>query len=148
MASSMQTLRGEIASAEGEKERTAVAVPLQPWLAGRPPEDRLVDLLGFALASERGLLPSPENMAQMRQRATAMLAEYSIRHLHNKVAEIRQEAIMEQLGRTPRPPGLLKLLLANLLALTLAAALGGWLYLNQDSWLPQTLAALAGLFPG
>ena len=122
---------------------TLQAAALAPWLAGRPTEARLVDLLAFALATERGEPPTPEVMDAERERAHAALATYSIRNLHNRVAEIRQEAVMEYLGRFARPAGFVKIVMANLLALLLFGLLGGALYLH-----PETLAALVGLLPG
>ncbi len=116
---------------------------LHAWLAGRAAEDRVVDLLAFALAAERGLPATPDAMHTLRDQAHAALATYSIRNLHNRVAEIRQEAVMEYLGRFARPAGFVKIVMANLLALLLFGLLGGALYLY-----PETLAALAGLLPG
>ena len=150
----IQPLRGELLPADVAANDSAPALPsqagmaggpaaLRPWLAGRPGEERLVDLLAFALACEQGEATSPEVMHARREQAHAALATYSIRNLHNRVAEIRQDAVMEYMGRFARPAGFLKIVMANLLALLLFGLLGGALYLH-----PETLAALAGLLPG
>jgi hypothetical protein len=146
---SIQPLRGEAPPAEATaNDHKPPASSLGAWLAGRPSEDRVVDLVAFALAHERELPATPESMARTRETAAVALAEYSLRHLHNRVSEIRQEAVLEQLGRVRQPAGFFKLLLANLLALALAAAAVGWLHLHPASWLSRNLAALVGLIPG
>ncbi|MFC7692151.1 hypothetical protein ACFQY5_23815 [Paeniroseomonas aquatica] len=71
------------------------------------------------------------------------LTEHAFRTLHNNVERLQQEAVREQLGHLPRPPGFLRLLAANLLALVLVAAAAGWLALH-----PQTLAGITGLLAG
>jgi len=43
----------------------------------------------------------------------------AFRFLHNRIEEIRREAIAEHAGRQPRPPSLARLALANLAALAL-----------------------------
>jgi hypothetical protein len=149
---SIQTLHGEALPAESAEGAApldhSVDRSLAPWIAGRAPEERPVDLLAFALAQEQDLPATPETMARLRERATATLAEYSLRHLHNRVVEIRQEAVLEQFGRLPRPAGFLKLLCANLLALAVAGGLAGWCYLHPASPVLHHLAALVGLIPG
>ncbi len=148
----IQPLRGDLPQADvAANDSEPGALPpaftaeaaLHPWLAGRPAEDRVVDLLAFALAAERGLAATPDAMLAQRNQAHAALATYSIRNLHNRVAEIRQDAVMEYMGRFARPAGFVKTVMANLLALLLFGLLGGALYLH-----PETLAALAGLLPG
>ena len=116
---------------------------LHPWLAGRPSGEHLVDLLAFAMATERGLAATDDVMPLLRDQAHAALATYSIRNVHNRVAEIRQEAISEHMARFARPPGFLKIAMANLLALLLAGGVAVALYLH-----PEPLAALVGLISG
>ncbi len=140
----IQPLRGDLLPADAPANDGGPASDaLRPWLAGRPAEERLVDLLAFALATERGLVATPASLQAQRDQAHAALATYSIRNLHNRVLEIRQEAVMEHLGRFSRPAGFIKIVMANLLALILAGLVAGTLYLH-----PETLAALAGLLPG
>jgi hypothetical protein len=140
----IQPLRGDMLGGDPAANDTDPAgAALRPWLAGRPSEERLVDLLAFGLATERGLLASPDVIHAQREQAYAALATYSIRNLHNRVAEIRQEAVLDHMGRFARPMGFIKIVMANLLALILAGAAAGALYLH-----PETLAALAGLLPG
>ncbi len=145
----IQPLRGDILPADqAANDRQPAGAALAPWLAGRPAEERLVDLLAFALATERGLLATDETVPLLRDQAYSALAAYSIRHLHNRVAEIRQEAVLEHLGHFRRPPGLLKLVLANVLGLILAGGVAGALYLHPEYLHQETWAAFVGLLPG
>jgi hypothetical protein len=140
----IQPLRGEMLPSDAPANDSAPAsAVLRAWLDGRPAEERVVDLLAFAMATERGLGATADIMQAQRDLAYSVLATYSIRNLHNRVAEIRQEAVLEHIGRFDRPAGFIKLVMANLLALTLAGGAAGMLYLH-----PETLAALAGLLPG
>ena len=111
--------------------------------AGHPPEDRVVDLLAFAIATEGGHPATPDIVTRARQEAQTALSEYAFRYLHNSVEQIRREAAAEQLAKLPRPPSFGTLLLANLLALAIAGLIAGWLALH-----PATLAGLAGLLAG
>ena len=104
---------------------------LAPWMAGRPKDERLVNLLAFAMATETGgLVLTPDLVVKLREEAHAELATYTIRNLHNRVEEIRQQAIMDHVGRLKRPPGFIKLVLANMVALVLVGGLaaGAWLH--------------------
>ena len=118
--------------------------PLRPdvFLAD-PAADRLTGLLAFALAAERQAEATPETIARLRHEAEVALTEHAFRTLHNNVERLQQEAVLARLGHLPRPPGLLRLVSANLVALALAAAAAGWLALH-----PETLAGLTGLLAG
>ena len=106
-------------------------------------EDRLTGLLAFALAAERQEEASPETIARSQREAEAALCDHALRYLHNNIERLRQEAVAEQIGRLRHPPGFLRLVAANLVALVIVAAAGGWLALH-----PATLAGLAGLLAG
>ena len=123
---------------------SAGAEPLRPdpFLAD-PAADRLTGLLAFALAAERQAEVTPETIARLRQEAEVALTDHAFRTLHNNVERLQQEAVLARLGHLPRPPGLLRLVSANLVALALAAVAGGWLALH-----PQTLAGITGLLAG
>ncbi|TCZ57955.1 hypothetical protein [Roseicella aquatilis] len=116
---------------------------LAGFRAGRGPEDRLVDLVAFALAAERDVRATPDSLPALRQDALRELSEHAFRYLHNSVEQIRREAVAEQMAMFRRPLGFGAVLLANLLALLLFAVAAGWLALH-----PATLAALAGAFAG
>lgn len=113
------------------------------YRAGRPPEDRVLDLLAFAIATEAGHPLTPEGLERSRQAAQSALSDHAFRYLHNSIDDIRREAAAEQLAKLPRPPGFGTILLANLIALAIAGILGAWLALH-----PETLAGLAGLLAG
>lgn len=122
------------------------ADPAAPGLAafqGGPGEDRLTGLLAFALAAERRADAGPESVAQLRREAETALTDHAFRVLHNNVETLRRDAVMEHLGHLPRPPGLLRLISANLVALLLVGAAAGWLALH-----PQHLAGITGLLAG
>jgi hypothetical protein len=106
-------------------------------------EDRLTGLVAFALAAERGEEASPETIARCHREAEAALCDHALRYLHNNIERLRQEAVAEQIGRLHHPPGFLRLVAANLVALAIIGAAGAWLALH-----PETLAGLAGLLAG
>jgi len=122
---------------------TATDAPSLPdpriFLTGESEEDRLVGHLAFALAAERGQAPTPETVAALRTEATADLSEFAFRYLHNRVEEIRREAVAAELARLGRPPGFGTMVLANLVALALAGGVAGWLAFHSE-----TLAGLLG----
>ena len=128
----------EVPLSQGANDRD-----LATYRAGRPPEDRVLDLLAFAIATEASDPTTPEAVEQSRQAAQTALSEYAFRYLHNTIEQIRREAAAEQLAKLPRPPGFGAILLANLVALAIAGAVAGWLALH-----PSTLAGLAGLLAG
>jgi hypothetical protein len=105
-------------------------------------EDRLVGLVAFALAAEKGEVaapPTPEAVQSYRSQAAAALSDFSFRYLHNRVEEVRREAAAEATAGAPRPPGFLALVLANLLALAVAGAVAVWMAAH-----PGALSGLLG----
>lgn len=121
----------------------AAGPALAAFRAGRSETDRTADLLAFAIAAERGLATAPDAIERARREADAALGDYSIRHLHNTVEQIRQEAVAAHLGRLRPPPGFAKLVAANLVAIAVAGALAVWL-----STRPEVRDALSGLAGG
>ncbi|NKC30279.1 hypothetical protein [Falsiroseomonas selenitidurans] len=113
---------------------------LEDFLTGEP-EQELRDLLAFAMAVQAG---QPTVPAALRGRADAALAAHALRHMHNQIESIRLDAAREQMARMRRGPGFTSLVMANLLALALAALLGGFLWLRPDLWLHLIPR---GLFP-
>ena len=111
--------------------------------ADQPGESRLTGLLAFALAAERREPTDPDTVARLKREAEAALCDHAFRYLHNNIERLRREAVAEQLGHLPRPPGLLRLVTANLVALAIAGVAAGWLALH-----PETLAGLTGLLAG
>ena len=118
----------------------APAAGLAAFRNGRSEVDRTVDLLAFAVATERGLAPTPDAVERARREAEAALGDHAIRYLHNNVEQIRQEAVAAHLGRIRQPPGFAMLVAANLVALFAAGAAGAWLWSR-----PDVRAAIAGL---
>lgn len=103
--------------------------PLHPeqFRQGAPAgEDPIIGRVAFALATERGEPAAPEVVERLRNEAAAALSTYAFRYLHNATEEVRRQAIAEHVGRLRPPPGFLRLLLANLLALGIAAGIAGW----------------------
>ncbi|WP_304807154.1 hypothetical protein [Falsiroseomonas sp.] len=107
---------------------TLPAPCLEDFLTDRP-DDRLRDLLAFALAVEAARPMEPE---ALRGKAEAELQAHAFRTLHNQAEAIRLEAARDQIARLPRGPGLLKLVLANLLAIALAAGAAYAIWLRPD----------------
>jgi hypothetical protein len=89
-------------------------------------ETRLRDLLAFAMAAEAGQPVGPGDIASLRRKAEADLQAHAFRTLHNQVEAIRTEALRDGMQRSARGPGLLRLVLGNLIAIAIAAGLG-WL---------------------
>lgn len=116
---------------------------LAAFRAGRSEAERTADLLAFAIATERGLAHTPDAVERARREADAALGDYSLRHLHNTVEQIRQEAVVTHLGRLRPPPGFPRLVAANLVALAAAGALAAWLYTRPD--LRDAFAGLVGM---
>lgn len=122
---------------------------------GSGEDPRLSELLAYALAVEARETAAtaadeappapltPEAIGRLRAQAARELHDHAFRFLHNRVEEIRAEAVAEYLSRHPRPPGLAKLVLANLVALTVAALAAGWLHGH-----PELLARLLAAFGG
>lgn len=121
----------------------AAGPALAPFRAGRSEAERTADLLAFAIATERGLASTPDAVERARREADAALGDYSLRHLHNTVEQIRQEAVAAHLGRLRPPPGFPRLVLANLVALAAAGALAAWLSTRPD--IRDALAGLVGM---
>jgi hypothetical protein len=86
------------------------------------PEHRLRDLLAFAMAVEGARPLSPDGVETLRRKAEGDLHAHAFRILHNQVEAIRRQAVDEQVGRLPRPPGFSLIVVANLVALGLAGA--------------------------
>lgn len=92
------------------------------FLTGRP-EDRVRDLLAFAMAAEAGRALPPAAVEALRQKAEAELHDHAFRLLHNQVATIRQQAVQEHLTGVSRGLSFSRVLIANLVALAIAAVL-------------------------
>jgi hypothetical protein len=111
----------------------APAAPcLQDFLTGRE-DDRLRDLLAFAMAVEAGRPADPE---ALRNKAEAELQAHAFRTLHNQVETIRIEAAREQLLRGRRSLGFTGSFVASLLALLFAAAIALLLWSQRANLLP------------
>ncbi len=108
---------------------------------GQGEDDRLIGQLAFARAVERGeaAAPAAETVEALRAQALADLSEFAFRYLHNRVEEVRREAVAAELARFGQPPSFLRLVAANLIALALGGALAAWL-ISQ----PEALAPLLG----
>ncbi len=88
---------------------------------------RLAGLLAYALAVESGAPATPEEIARLRARAEAELDAHAVKALHNRIQEIRAEAVIEHLAHLPRPLGFLGAFGASLLALLVGAVFAAWL---------------------
>jgi hypothetical protein len=121
--------------------RSAVATaPSLPdpavFRTGHGEDDRLVAQLAFARAVERGgaaPAPGPEAVEALRAQAMADLSEFAFRYLHNRVEEVRREAVATQLSQLGRGPSFLRLVLANLVALGIAGLAASWLASHPET---------------
>lgn len=121
----------------------ALAQALAAFRSGAA-EDRERDLLAFALAAQGGDTLSPDTVEKRRREADAALAAWAHRYLHNRIEELRTEAVRDYLGRLPRPPGMIRLTSAAFVGVVLAALALAWLTGN-DGLIAAAAARLAGL---
>lgn len=89
------------------------------------PEMRLRDLLAFAHAAEAG--GTQPDIAALRLRAEGELNAYAFRLLHNRVEDIRREAMQEQVASIRPTLSFSTLVAANVVALA-AAGIGVLLF--------------------
>jgi len=122
-------------------KEAAQAPKLADFLSGRA-EDRLTDLLAFALAAEAGDPPSAEAIERHRRRAAGELADHAARTMHNRIEEIRRDAVAEHLHAIRRPMGFIGTVLANIVALGVVLAIGWWV--ASDPALVARLGAMVG----
>lgn len=118
------------------------APKLSDYLSGQA-DERVVDLFAYALAVEDKAPPGPAGIDRLRSRAAAELADHAARIMHNRIEEIRRDAVGEHLGALRRPPGFVTLVLANLVGCTLAGAGALWLTTR-----PELLARLIAWIGG
>lgn len=93
----------------------------QAFMAGE--ETRVRDLLAFALAAEAAKPVGAGEIASFRAKAEAELEAHAFRSLHNRVEAIRSEAMQEGIMRMRGGPGLPRLVIANLVAFGIGAAI-------------------------
>jgi hypothetical protein len=103
-----------------EQMQSAGLSPAQ-FLSGRE-EDRLAELLAFALAAEAGHPVGQEGVERLRRAAASELDRHAFVTLHNRVQEIRREAVAEELAKLRHPPGFVSMVFAVLVALAIAGA--------------------------
>lgn len=114
-------------------QAAAPALDLARFRTGRGEDDRLIAQVAFARAVEKGEAPaSAEAIEAARAQALADLSEFAFRYLHNRIEEVRREAVATELGQLGRPPSFLRLVLASLVALAIAGAAGSWLAGHPD----------------
>lgn len=94
---------------------------LPDFLAGS--ETRLRDLLAYAMAVEAARPLGPDGVEGLRRKADAELRGHAFRELHNRVEDIRRDAMDEQVARMPRGLSFSAVVAANLAALGLGATL-------------------------
>lgn len=114
-------LRPAPASGTAPAEPPAQGPALRDFLAGE--ETRLRDLLAFAMAAEAGREATPAAIEGLRQKAEADLHAHAFRLLHNQVETIRHQAVQEHFSRVTRGLSFSRVLIANLVALAVAAVL-------------------------
>ncbi|MDW8443673.1 MAG: hypothetical protein RML45_04690 [Acetobacteraceae bacterium] len=148
MAASVQ----ETPETRGEAQVPPLARAVALFRTGAA-EDRERDLLAFALAVQAGDTLSPETVEARRREADAALAAWAHRYLHNRVEEIRLQAVREHLGRLRPAPGFLRLTCAAFAGIVLGALALAWASghdaliraaADRVAGLPATLAALIG----
>ncbi len=136
----IETIRPDLGVSQGMAESNPAVAAFR---AGRGAEDRVVDLLAFAMAAERGEEATPEAVERLRQEAGTALSDFAFRYLHNTIDQVRRDAVAEHLGQFRQPPGFPRLVLANLVALAVAGLAAWWLAQH-----PALLAGLSGLLAG
>lgn len=115
--------------------------------ADAAPEDAMVDRLAFALAHERPDGLPAGGVETLRHEAAAQLSTFAFRYLHNQVEEVRRQAMAEQAARLRAPPGFLRLVAANLVALAIGSGVWAWAAANPDL-VQRATAAIRGAMGG
>jgi hypothetical protein len=121
---------------------TPIATP-EVFLARRPAEERLVNLVAFALAAEAKDPPTDDTLAARRREADKLLTENAFRTLHNQLAEIRREAVAEHMAALRPPLGFWGVAAACGAALLVFGLGTLWLVAH-----PGSLAALTSMMGG
>jgi hypothetical protein len=125
------------------------ALPVGAFLSGRA-DDLVVDLLAYALyvrdreargTDQRGTADE-DPVLRYRREAGADLTTFAYRFFHNQVEEIRLAAVRDQLGSLPRPPGLVRLVLASMIGVALVGAAALWA-MGQGGLLAEMAARAA-----
>lgn len=149
----MTTTVGEPSQAGEERPARALAQALAAFRSGAA-DDRERDLLAFALAAQAGDALSAETIEKRRREADAALAAWAHRYLHNRIEELRLEAVREHLAGLRPSPGFARLILAAFAGVLLAALALAWLTGNDGlilaagARLGSLAATLSGLFAG
>jgi hypothetical protein len=90
------------------------------------PEMRLRDMLAFAMAADSG--GAAPDITGLRQKAEGELNAFAFRLLHNRVDEIRREAMQEQIAGMRPTLSFATLVAANAVALVAAGLIGALLW--------------------
>lgn len=123
-----------------------VAEPPRPdaFVSALPRDSRLQGLLAFALAAEGGdAVATPEVVRSRSAEAERLLTEHAYRLLHNRVDEIRRDAVAEHMAALRPPLGFWGVAAACLAALAVFGLGALWLVAH-----PQALASAVALLGG
>jgi hypothetical protein len=99
------------------------------FLTGRP-EDRVRDLLAFAMAADAGAIGHAgieRAIEGYRRKADGELNAHAMTILQTRVQEIRRDAAAQAMARAGRPVGFGLVFLAALLAALIVGGTGAWL---------------------
>lgn len=140
-------------AAPARLNRLAAAVVPAPEAAPGPllrdflstDDNKLRDLLAFAMTVESGRPLGPDGVDGARRKAEADLEALAFRTLHNQVESIRLEAAAEQATRMARPMSFTRAVLANLVALLIVGAVAA-VALALDPDMPARLASQIAQF--
>ncbi|MCU0983402.1 MAG: hypothetical protein MUC89_00475 [Acetobacteraceae bacterium] len=130
--------------------RASPALPVRAFLSGKA-DDLVVDLLAFALYAREREARGPvaaegsgqeDPVQRFRREANADLTNFTYRFFHNQVQDIRNSAVREHLGTLPRPPGFLRLVGANAVAVIAVGAATLWA-MGQGGLLSEMAARVA-----
>jgi len=138
-----ETPTPEAAPDSGARRDPAAAPSPRAFLAG--PETRLRDLLAYALAAEAGRPVAPAAIEELRNKAEAELQAHAFRVLHNQVETIRRDAVAEQMSRMSRGLSFSRVVIANLVAIAVAAVLALLMTLGEPPLLDALRDVLAQL---
>ena len=105
------------------------------FLTGRP-EDRVRDLLAFAMAADAGSADNERAIEGYRRKADAELTAHAMTILQTRVQEIRRDAAAQAMARAGRPVGFGLVFLAALLAAAVVGGAGAWLLAGLAPPLP------------
>jgi hypothetical protein len=138
---------GEIPQIPGPPDADRAKLAAFSAFRSGDPEGRLRDLVAFGLAWEAAKPVAADEIPDFRRKAEAELHANAFRVLHNRVQEIRLEAMTEQAALSGAGAGYARLIVAQMIAMLLFAigsVIVWWLLIATPEQVGPPFAAAGG----